>query len=532
MSKTLSESAAEILQASMTNAGKEAAQTLSTDMEDLSGEHDNGTVDAIAAAAAANMEMASRPGIEDDEDFEEEDENEDEDENMREELEQLDELKASTYWSAANKREAQSRAAGDLDLRKTSDALRGKSNKLYRASKDKERADFMSSLSPATRAKLTKEELEQIDEAKSFFTTDKEGYRDGRFANLPDPKATIGGEHGAPLDSIEHTTTKDLTGKPYLGPEDIHSIDPTGKVHMGFHRNFDERADFEAKRHPESGNWYLTGRHIPINYKDMEEEANYMEETKKNLIEKYRGSMREDVNALFNGESLSEDFRVKATLIFETAVQSRVENIVEEVLSENEEVLDSAIEEIKSELTEQVDEYLNYVVEQWMEENSVAIETGLRAELSEDFIFGLKNLFNEHYIEIPEEKVDLAEELAMRLVQLEEASAIREEEFAALEEQVNAVKKEKAIRLACEGLTEVQSSKMKSLAESVEFTADGDFDNKLAIIRENYFPSRTNVKSGIRVIQESAEDSPEVEEIHNSTMARYVQALTKTAPKA
>jgi hypothetical protein len=242
--------------------------------------------------------------------------------------------------------------------------------------------------------------------------------------------------------------------------------------------------------------------------------------------------MREDVDALFNGESLSEDFRVKATLIFETAVQSRVEKIVEEVLSENDAVLAEAVEEIKSQLADQVDEYLNYVVEEWVKENEVAIETGLRAELTEDFINGLKNLFAEHYIEIPEEKVDVAEELAAKVVELEEAAATKEAEVAALTEQVNAVKKEKAINLACEGLTQVQAEKMKSLAESVEFTTEGDFDNKLAVLRENYFPSKVNVTSEVKEIQESAVESPEVEEIRNSIMARYVQSITKTAPKA
>jgi hypothetical protein len=241
--------------------------------------------------------------------------------------------------------------------------------------------------------------------------------------------------------------------------------------------------------------------------------------------------MKEDVDALFNGESLSEDFRVKATLIFETAVQSRVEKIVEDVLAENDQVLSEAIEEIKSELSEQVDDYLNYVVEQWMEENKVAIETGLRAELVGDFISGLKNLFAEHYIEIPEEKVDVAEELALEVASMQEAAAEKDAAIAALTEEVNAVKKEKLVRLACEGLTEVQAGKMKSLAESVEFTSEGEFNNKLAIIRENYFPTKSNVTSEVKALQETAVEEPEVAEVP-SYMKHYVQAISKTAPKA
>jgi hypothetical protein len=255
----------------------------------------------------------------------------------------------------------------------------------------------------------------------------------------------------------------------------------------------------------------------------------------KDMVKKHSKSMKEDVDALFNGESLSEEFRVKATTIFEAAVNSRVESIVEEVLEENDKVLVEAIEEIKNDISAQVDEYLNYVVEQWVEENKVAIEAGLRAELVDDFIGGLKNLFAEHYIEIPEEKVDVAEELAYKVAELEESvqslTTSSEEKIAALTEELNAAKKNEAIRKACVDLTETQVAKMKSLAESVEFTTEGEFNDKLATIRENYFPSKTNVKSEVKALQETAEEEPEVAEVHG-LMKHYVQAISKTAPKA
>jgi hypothetical protein len=264
---------------------------------------------------------------------------------------------------------------------------------------------------------------------------------------------------------------------------------------------------------------------------DEEEDEKEMKmKMKKEMVEKYRGSMREDVDALFNGESLSEDFRVKATTIFEAAVQSRVESIVEDVLSENDAVLIEAIEEIKNEMSAQVDEYLSYAVEEWVNENQVAIETGLRAELVEDFINGLKNLFTEHYIEIPEEKVDVAEELAMTVAQLEEAMTAAAAEKADLVEKLNVANKNEAIRKICEGLTEVQVGKMKSLAEGVEFTTEGDFNNKLAVIRENYFPSK-KMTSEVKVLQETAVEEPEVVEA-SGMMKHYVNAITKTAPKA
>jgi hypothetical protein len=263
---------------------------------------------------------------------------------------------------------------------------------------------------------------------------------------------------------------------------------------------------------------------------DEEDEKEMKEAWKNDMKKKHAKSMAEDVDALFNGESLSEEFKTKATTIFEAAVNSRVDAILEDMMTENETVLAEAVDTIKSEIAEQVDEYLNYVVEQWVESNQVAIETGLRAELVDDFISGLKNLFSEHYIEIPEEKVDVAEELAQRVAALEEAATAAAAEKAAIVEELNVAKKNEAIRKICEGLTEVQVEKMKSLAEGVEFTTEGEFDNKLAVLRENYFPAK-KVMSEVKAIQETAVEEPEVAEVHG-LMKHYVAAITKTAPKA
>lgn len=260
-------------------------------------------------------------------------------------------------------------------------------------------------------------------------------------------------------------------------------------------------------------------------------EAELAEAKKKmrmDMVAKHKGSMAEDVNALFNGESLSEEFRVKATTIFEAAVQSRVEKIVEDVIADNESILEEAVEGIKAELGTQVDEYLNYVVEQWMEDNAVAIESGLRSELTEDFINGLKNLFAEHYIDLPEEKLEVAESLAERVVELEEASEARDEQFVALSKELNEAKKNEAIRKICEGLTEVQVGKMKSLAEGVEFTTEGEFNNKLAVIRENYFPTK-KIVSEVKVSEETSTEQPEV--VATGYMSHYVKAISKSLPK-
>jgi hypothetical protein len=251
-------------------------------------------------------------------------------------------------------------------------------------------------------------------------------------------------------------------------------------------------------------------------------------EMMKGMVAKHKGSMKEDVDALFNGESLSEEFRTKATTIFEAAVQSRVEKIVEDVISDNDAILEEAVEGIRVELAEQVDEYLNYVVEQWVKDNEVAIESGLRAELSEDFINGLKNLFAEHYIDLPEEKLEVAESLAEKVVELEEAAAASAEKLSALSKELNEAKKNESIRKVCEGLTETQIAKMKSLAEGVEFTTEGEFNNKLAVIRENYFPNK-KVVSEVTAAAETSEAQPEV--VVPSYMENYVKAITKSLPK-
>jgi hypothetical protein len=265
---------------------------------------------------------------------------------------------------------------------------------------------------------------------------------------------------------------------------------------------------------------------------EMEDEEEDLEEAKKvmmkGMVAKHKGSMKEDVDALFNGESLSEEFRTKATTIFEAAVQSRVEKIVEDVISDNDKILEEAVEGIRVELAEQVDEYLNYVVEQWVKDNEVAIESGLRAELSEDFINGLKNLFAEHYIDLPEEKLEVAESLAEKVVELEEAAAASAEKLSALSKELNEAKKNESIRKVCEGLTETQIAKMKSLAEGVEFTTEGEFNNKLAVIRENYFPNK-KIVSEVTAAAETSEAQPEVDV--PSYMANYVKAISKTLPK-
>jgi hypothetical protein len=191
-----------------------------------------------------------------------------------------------------------------------------------------------------------------------------------------------------------------------------------------------------------------------------------------------------------SGENLSEEFVTKATTIFEAAVIARAEEVIAEAEAELMEQFEVAVEEVKEDLAAKVDDYLNYMVEEWINENKIAIEKGLRAEIVEDFISGLKGLFESHYIDIPAEKVDVVEELTAKVEELE--NSLNEQILNAVEmkKELNESKKIEAIYAACEGLTQTQVEKMKSLAEGVEFTTEEEFNGKLETLKESYFKAQ------------------------------------------
>jgi methyltransferase-like protein len=211
-------------------------------------------------------------------------------------------------------------------------------------------------------------------------------------------------------------------------------------------------------------------------------------------------SYGEDIEAMLSGENLSEDFKEKATMIFEAAVIARSEEVIAEAQVDMQEQFELAVEEIKEELAEKVDGYLNYMVEEWVNDNEIAITKGLRAEIVEDFIGGLRNLFIEHYIDIPEDKVDIVEELTGKVEELEDSLNEQIKSAVELKKELNEHKKFEAIYAACEGLTQTQVEKIKSLAESIEFTSDENFAVKLETIKESY------ITSSVRTADNSALD--------------------------
>ena len=191
-------------------------------------------------------------------------------------------------------------------------------------------------------------------------------------------------------------------------------------------------------------------------------------------------------------------------------------------------MLEEAVESIKQDLTEKVDDYLSYIVEQWMEENQIAIESGLRAEMTEDFIAGLRNLFAENYIDVPAEKVDLVEELASKVEELESKLNEEIDRGVSYAKALVESRKSELTREVCDGLTDTQVEKIKSLAESVEFSTEDEYKEKLETIRENYFPSGI-VKARESQLQEEVTDGSEKQIVSNDPLvAAVANAISKT----
>jgi len=250
---------------------------------------------------------------------------------------------------------------------------------------------------------------------------------------------------------------------------------------------------------------------------EIDEDGNVIEEEGHEDMKKDKAMMKkmmakkglkEDIDALLQGEDLSEEFVSKATTIFEAAVMSRVEELAEEVEAQLHEQFEQAVEELKEDFAAKIDDYLNYMVEEWMKENELAIESGLRAEIVEDFIGGLKNLFAEHYIDIPEEKVDVVQEMADKVEELE-AKLNEEIQYSIqVRKELNEQKKIQAVQAVCEGLTQTQVEKLKSLAESVEFTTEEEVAEKLITLKEAYAPSN-NVKPAQKSALEEGVEVPD-----------------------
>lgn len=237
-------------------------------------------------------------------------------------------------------------------------------------------------------------------------------------------------------------------------------------------------------------------------------------------------SLRADVEAFLASETnLSEEFKTKVTTIYEARIADKTAQITEAMEVKHRALLDEAVASITQTLTEQTDAFLNDVTSKWMEENALAVDTGLRAELTEDFIQGMKNLFAEHYIDLPAEKLDVVTEMSTKIESLEESLKSLTEQHLVLTSQLKESQKVQIIGTVCEGLTQTQTEKVRSLVESAEFTTDGEYRTKVEVIRENYFPS--TVKKAESDTLNQIVDSESTTEHTNSVMAAYAKSITQ-----
>ena len=259
-----------------------------------------------------------------------------------------------------------------------------------------------------------------------------------------------------------------------------------------------------------------------------EEEVVSEEETSEDeVVVEY--NVEEDVEALLQGEELSEEFREKAKTIFEAALHAKAKEIQTSLEEQYAAALAEEVEEIKVALTERVDSYLEYVSSEWLEENALAVESGLKTEITESFMDGMKTLFEEHYVSMPEEKYDVLESMVQKLDEMETKLNEQIEKNISLNKQLGESTAESVFNRVCEGLAVSQKDKLQSLVENVEFESENDYYQKLVTLRESYFPRNAGTPAN-ETEETLTEEAAPMEEV-SSTMDAYVRALSTVAKK-
>jgi hypothetical protein len=233
--------------------------------------------------------------------------------------------------------------------------------------------------------------------------------------------------------------------------------------------------------------------------------------------------VEEDVNALLGGEELSEEFKEKAKTIFEAAINSKIAGIKEELEAQYEEKLAEEIEAAKESLAERVDSYLEYVADEWFEENALAVETGLKSEMTESFLEGMKGLFEEHYVSIPEDKYDVLESMVEKLDDMETKLNEQIEKNISLNGRLSEATADGILDQVSEGLAQTQKEKLASLSESVEFESEAQYREKLATLKESYFSEKKSPVTKTETLSEGVDTSGS--ESHSNSMSAYMRTL-------
>ena len=266
------------------------------------------------------------------------------------------------------------------------------------------------------------------------------------------------------------------------------------------------------------------------------EEAEEVEETQEVVAEEEQVTeeivdetpeydIEEDMNALFSGEELTEEFQEKAKTIFEAAISAKVAQIAEEMEKKNEERIVEEIESVKAALVERVDGYLEYVADEWLQENELAVEHGLKTEMTESFLSGMKDLFEAHYVSIPEDKYDVVESMVNKLDEMETKLNEQIERNVSLNHRLAESVADGIVSEVAEGLALSQKEKLAQLAESVEFESEESYREKLVTLKESYFGQKVQKETSEKVLTEEA--APD----YSGTMAQYMSILNQVAKK-
>ena len=276
--------------------------------------------------------------------------------------------------------------------------------------------------------------------------------------------------------------------------------------------------------------------------KEEVKEMDHMDKDKKKMEPVKAGYMKssykmkkeevdEHMNALVAGQDdLSEEFKTKAATVFESAVNSKVKEIAEQMEADVQTNYEQDIAKAKEELTEKVDSYLSYVVEEWMKENEIALERGIKGEIAEDFISGLKKLFAEHYIDVPDEKYNVLEEQASKIEDLEKKLNEQIEKNVALNRRLAESSADVVFGEVTEGLAASQKEKLATLVENVEFESETDYREKLVTLKESYFPSNAGAQRDKSENLSEETSTPNYQDI-SSSMEHYLQTLNRVSKK-
>ena len=257
-----------------------------------------------------------------------------------------------------------------------------------------------------------------------------------------------------------------------------------------------------------------------------EEEATEEEE----VVEEEQIDIEADVQALFEGEELSEEFQTKARTIFEAAINTKLAEVKESVKAEYEEQLVEEVASIKSELEERVDAYLEYVADEWMTDNQIAVESGLKTEMTDSFLNGMKSLFEEHYVSVPEDKYDVIESMVDKLDEMEGKLNEQIEKNVALNKRLAESVSDVVFAEVTDGLAQTQKDKLAGLVDNVEFESEEAYREKLGTLRESYFPTQKAQRSATENLTEEA-GSPVETTTHSPSMEAYLKTLSRVSKK-